>query len=102
MVLEIPASRGNQPPAGRHELPVTAAAMAALTQVHAATADVRPVDAAILEDWIIEPLGQLRSCVGLARHHRALDRIEAILTGALAGRTIRTAGTHGDFWPATP
>ena len=81
------------------DLAVTAAAMAALTQVHAATAGQRTVDAAIVRDWITEPLAELRSCPALAQQQGPLDRIETILTGALAGRTVRTAGTHGDFWP---
>ncbi len=82
-----------------HSLAVTAAAMAALTQVHAATAGQRSVDVAIVQDWITEPLAQLRNHPALARQQGSLDRIESTLTRALAGRTVRTAGTHGDFWP---
>ena len=78
---------------------VTGQATAALTQLHDATAELHVVDTDLLHAWVDEPLQVLRGQRSLARYRSELDRVQEILTTALAGRQLRTASTHGDFWP---
>lgn len=75
------------------------AALAAISELHASTAERRTVDAEMLRDWVDEPLAALRRLPSLARHEAAMDRLTATLHEAFAGRELLVSATHGDFWP---
>lgn len=78
---------------------VTAAATTAIRRLHTTTGHRMVVDAEIVEDWIAEPIRQLRQHRRVSGDQIALDRLQSHLTDALVDRTVAVATTHGDFWP---
>ena len=77
---------------------VTAAALAAIGEIHSSTAAPTVLDQAVLRCWVDEPLGYLRRLPGWAVAPAALDRLAATLHESLTGRQVTAAVVHGDFW----
>lgn len=75
------------------------AAAAAITGIHRATGHTQLVDDATLSRWVDQPLAFLRGLRGLPGDAASLDRLQALLHDALAGREVLTSWVHGDFWP---
>lgn len=78
---------------------VTAAALAAIDEIHRCTAVPTILDQAVLRSWVDEPLGDLRRLPAWAAAPAALDRLAESLYQVLMGRQVTAAAVHGDFWP---
>ena len=77
---------------------VTAAALAAIGEIHSSTAVPITLDQAVLRCWVDEPLGYLRRLPAWAATPTVLDQLAETLHGSLAGRQVTAAVVHGDFW----
>jgi Phosphotransferase enzyme family len=77
---------------------VTAAALAAIAEIHRSTAAPTMLDPDVLRDWVDKPLGYLRRLPAWAASPAALDRLAAALHESLTGRQVTVAAVHGDFW----
>ena len=71
-------------------------ALAAVEELVARTGTVTAIDAATVERWVHAPAAHVRAVVRGA-HRAALERVEAELVAALAGREVARAWTHGDY-----
>ncbi|MCP3854261.1 MAG: oligosaccharide flippase family protein [Actinomycetia bacterium] len=71
---------------------------AAVERVHHLTTATRYVDDAATLDLVGDPIATLASDPRLRSRHDSLDRLGALLRGALAGRRLVVARTHGDCW----
>ncbi len=75
---------------------------AAIRALHASTATETPVDDAVLQAWVDDPISELRATAGTPLRAgadlAALDRLQAVLREELAGRVLTTCFVHGDYW----
>jgi aminoglycoside phosphotransferase len=71
-------------------------ALEVIAELQARTGAVAPVDAAAVERWVHRPAAHVRAAVR-GDHRVALDRLEAELVAALAGRNLARSWVHGDF-----
>jgi aminoglycoside phosphotransferase len=71
-------------------------ALVAIDELHTRTATVMTVDEPVLDRWVHAPAAQVRAVVG-GSHRAVLDRLEAELVAALAGRPVARGWTHGDY-----
>ena len=77
---------------------VTAAALAAIAEIHRCTAVPTTLDRAVLRCWVDEPLEHLRRLPAWAAAPDTLDRLADALYESLTGRLVTAAVVHGDFW----
>jgi O-antigen/teichoic acid export membrane protein len=77
---------------------ITAAALAAIAEIHQRTALPTLLDRTVLRDWVDEPLDHLRRLPAWAAPPAALDRLADALYESLTGRLVTAAVVHGDFW----
>jgi aminoglycoside phosphotransferase len=82
------------PAAGRSQ--VASLALEAIAELQARTSAVAPVDEATVDRWVHRPATYVRAVVR-GDHRLALDRLEAELAAALAGREVARSWVHGDF-----
>ncbi|HWJ54286.1 MAG TPA: phosphotransferase, partial [Propionibacteriaceae bacterium] len=95
----LPGSVATEPAADRGLDPkVTAAALAAIAEIHQSTAVPAILDRAVLRCWIDEPLGYLRRLPAWAAAPDTLDRLADALYESLTGRLVTAAVVHGNFW----
>jgi phosphotransferase family enzyme len=75
-------------------------ALAAIAQLHARTAVVRPVEDADLDAWIDEPAARLGRLIGRGGGRLpVLETLRNDLRSALLGCPLPIGWIHGDFWP---
>jgi aminoglycoside phosphotransferase len=75
-------------------------ALAAIAELHARTAVVRPVDDADLDAWIDEPAARLGRLIGRGGGRLpVLETLRNDLRSALHGRPLPIGWIHGDYWP---
>jgi aminoglycoside phosphotransferase len=98
VVLEsrLPGADPRRSGCGVDSVQVVPLALRALAELHARTAAVAPVDVGTVERWVRRPAARVRAVVR-GRHRAALDRLEAELVAALAGRAVVRSWTHGDY-----
>jgi aminoglycoside phosphotransferase (APT) family kinase protein len=77
---------------------LTAAALAAIAEIHHSTVAPATLDQTVLQRWVDEPLGYLRQLPAWAATPSALDRLAKTLHESLTGRQVTAAVVHGDFW----
>jgi aminoglycoside phosphotransferase len=95
----LPGTATTEPSDGHGLDPrITAAALAAIAEIHQSTAASAILDPAVLRDWVDEPLGYLRRLPAWAATPAALDRLANTLHDSLTGRQVTAAVVHGDFW----
>jgi aminoglycoside phosphotransferase len=95
----LPGSAVAEPTVDRALDPqVTAAALAAIAEIHQSTAVPTFVDESVLQYWVEEPLGYLRRLPTWAAAPAALDRLAQTLHESLRDRQVTGAVVHGDFW----
>jgi hypothetical protein len=75
---------------------VLPAALAAIEELQVRTGTVAPLDTATLDRWVRRPAAEVRAVVRGA-HRAALDRLEAELLAAFAGRAAARSWMHGDY-----
>jgi hypothetical protein len=95
----LPGSRADVPSPGPGPDPrLTAAALAAIAEIHHSTAAPATLDQTVLRRWVDEPLGYLRQLPAWAATPAALDRLARTLHESLTGCQVTAAAVHGDFW----
>ena len=75
---------------------LTAAAVSAITPLHAHQRTVTAMDDAMTRAWVSEPAERLRRAV---RSPAAVDRVAGLIQAGLAGAGLAMGWTHGDFHP---
>lgn len=76
-----------------------AAAAAAITRLHMATARPLLVTPMLVEEWVDRPVAAVRDLDISGRYVDALDRVAGFLKEGLLEQTVIASCTHGDFWP---